>query len=127
MAEKPRGKPPGKPPVDGGKDGPGRLAEDDRGNISWQWADDAEDLLADDEVGKMERIQALSDPKLELAEDTTPPSKRAQLNERGLKTGYNPYESGTLAKKQWKKKRDLKQLSEWIELKKKMGKQGKDE
>jgi hypothetical protein len=118
MAEKPRGK----PPADKDRKESGRLGEDDRGNISWQWAEDNEDLLADDELGKLERMRALQDPHLELADEPDKPNAPAKANPRGLKDGYNPYNSGQLGKAEWKKKRDLRQLSEWIELKKKMEK-----
>ena len=121
MAEKPRGK----QPADKDRKESGRLGEDDRGNVTWQWSEDDGDLLADDEVGKLERIRALQDPSLELADEPEKMNAPPKANPRGLKDGYNPYESGQLGKAEWKKKRNLKQLSEWIELKKKLG--NKDE
>ena len=44
---------------------------------------------------------------------------RSRSNPKGLKTGYNPYNSGALGKQSWKKNKDLRELSKWIELKKK--------
>jgi hypothetical protein len=131
MAEKSRGKPAGKPPAaDRSKgDEAGRLGADDRGNVQWQWAEDDADLLADDDVGKMERLRALSDAKLEVADEPESPNSAMQGNARGLKSGYNPYNSGALGKSRWKKKKNLKELSKWIELRKKMlsKKQGEGE
>ncbi|MEQ1582326.1 MAG: hypothetical protein ABL964_17190 [Steroidobacteraceae bacterium] len=39
----------------------------------------------------------------------------------GLRTGYNPYDSGQLAGKVARKPRDMRELSKWIELTKKLG------
>ena len=43
------------------------------------------------------------------------------MQPHGLTAGYNPYDSGTLSKQSWKKKKDLRELSKWIELRKKLG------
>jgi hypothetical protein len=108
-----------KPPAPGSTDAePGHLGVDDRGNVTWEWADD-DDLLADDEIGAAERVRALVDPRLHIHEDDNPLSP-AQDNPKGLKTGYNPYNSGTLGKQSWKKKKNLRELSKWIQLRKKM-------
>jgi len=113
MADNP-GKPAGKlPEPPERRDEPGRIEVDDRGNMAWQWTD--EELLADDTLGAAERIRALVDPKLKVEE--TPEEIN---NGKGLKTGYNPYQSGALGKQQWKKKKNLRELSKWIELRKKL-------
>ena len=117
-ADKPPGSKPRSTPVANPND-PGRLDIDDRGNVTWQWSDD-DDLNADDTLGAAERIRALVDPSLDVAEDPDDPKSPVQSNPKGLKTGYNPYNSGALGKQSWKKKKDLRQLSKWIELKKKM-------
>jgi hypothetical protein len=122
MAEKPRAKPAGKPPADSKDNDPGRVAEDDRGNMNWQWAEDDGDLLAEDDLGKAERIRALNDPNLDVHDDPDNPNAPVQSNSRGLKSGYNPYNSGALGKASWRKKKDLHRLSEWIELRKKLEK-----
>ena len=124
MAEKSRGKPAGPPPAaESSKDEvPGQLGNDDRGNVTWEWADSNEDLLADDDVGKIERLRALTDAKLEVADEPESPNNPMQSNARGLKSGYNPYNSGALGKSRWKKKKNLKELSKWIELRKKIAK-----
>ncbi|HEX5651411.1 MAG TPA: hypothetical protein VFX69_17275 [Steroidobacteraceae bacterium] len=118
MADKPTGK---KPPASAEQDPdePGRLERDDRGNVTWQWSDD-QNLNADDTLGAAERLRALVDPGLDVQEEQENPLSPAQSNTKGLKTGYNPYNSGALGKQAWKKKKDLRRLSEWIELKKKM-------
>ena len=116
-AEKPPGSRPGTQPE---PDEPGRLEVDDRGNVTWQWSDD-DSLNADDTLGAAERLRALVVPGLDVQEEPDDPSNPAQGNPKGLKSGYNPYNSGALGKQSWKKKKDLRQLSKWIELKKKIG------
>jgi hypothetical protein len=59
-----------------------------------------EDSLSIDE-GPAERVQ-----------------KKIAANPAGLKKGYDPYESGLLAKKERRRKRDLRALSAWIEARK---------
>lgn len=119
MADNPT-KPPGKvppPPAKTDHDA-GRLDYDDRGNVTWQWNGDA-DLLADDTLGAAERVRALVDPRLDVVEDVDPLNS-IQNNGKGLKGGYNPYNSGALGKQSWKKKKNLRELSKWIELRKKL-------
>jgi hypothetical protein len=109
----------GKPPAPGSTDGePGRLGIDDRGNVTWEWAD-VGDLKADDTLGDAERVRALVDPRLQIADDADDPLSPVRSNPKGLKSGYNPYNSGALGKQSWKKKKNLRQLSKWIELRKK--------
>jgi hypothetical protein len=111
-------KPTGKPPAPGSTDNePGRLGIDDRGNVTWEWADKG-DLTADDTLGDAERVRALVDPRLQVADDPDDPLNPVQSNPKGLKSGYNPYNSGALGKQSWKKKKNLRELSEWIELRK---------
>ena len=110
-----------KPPTPGSTDAePGHLGTDDRGNVTWEWADEG-DLLADDTLGAAERVRALVDPKLQIRDDDDNPLSPAQSNAKGLKSGYNPYNSGALGKQSWKKKKNLRELSKWIELRKKLG------
>jgi len=118
MTEKPRGK----PGAATGSSGPGHLGTDDRGNVTWEWTDD-EDLLAEDTLGAAERVRALVDPKLQVKDDDDDPLNPIRSNPKGLKSGYNPYNSGALGKQSWKKKKNLKELSKWIELRKKVAEQ----
>lgn len=115
MTEKPGRKAPAPPDVNEA----GQLGYDDRGNVTWQWKDD-EELLADDELGATARVRALLDPNLQVKDDEADPLNPDRHNPTGLKTGYNPYNSGALAKEGWKKSKDLKALSKWIEARKKV-------
>ena len=99
---------------------PGRLGVDDKGNVGWEWADD-DALHADDTLGGVARLEALVDPSLKLAEEEHAGNTPTQSNPKGLKKGYNPYDSGALGKQDWKKKKDLRELSKWIEMRKKLG------
>lgn len=114
--------PPRKPPRSFGEQDappaePGQLVEDDLGNITWQWAND-EVLQADDTAGAIERLRALVDPNLGI--DDSDPAPRGIENPRGLKTGYDPYASGALLKTGRKKKKDLRELSKWLEKKRRL-------
>lgn len=120
MAERPGGKPAGKPPRPGTDDkDPGHLGVDDRGNVTWEWTNDG-DLLADDTLGAAERVRALVDPSLDIADENADPANPLKADPKALKTGYNPYNSGALGKQTWRKRKNLRELSQWIELRKKM-------
>jgi hypothetical protein len=101
---------------------PGQLVRDDRGNISWEWSDDPE-LQADDILGNTTRLSALA-PKELMIEDES--NDLAALNNDPLPSskkpppGYNPYDRAEPTKQSRKKKRDLREFSKWIELKKRM-------
>jgi hypothetical protein len=113
------GKPPAKPagtPLAAPEE-PGRLGTDDRGNVTWEWASEG-DLQADDTLGAAERLRALVDPRLDVVDDES--ANAIQNNPKGLVKGYDPYSSGALGKQSWKKKKNLRELSKWIELKRKM-------
>ncbi|MGI9247174.1 MAG: hypothetical protein ACR2I8_10830 [Steroidobacteraceae bacterium] len=72
---------------------PGQLRLDDRGNVTWVWADDSE-LQADTTMGAMHRMRALVDPSLDVVDDGT-----RTLRRLALKGGYDPYNSSTPARK----------------------------
>jgi len=113
---KTRGQPRSEPPAADPE--PGRLAEDDRGNITWQWANN-DVLQADDTAGAIERLRALVDPSLGVIDDGPPGSPKH--NPTGLKTGYDPYDSGTLLKAVGRRKKtNLRELSKWIATKRKV-------
>jgi hypothetical protein len=115
MTDRPRSKPPQAPPKDVDA---GRLGLDDRGNVTWEWNQNEPDLVADDSFGASERLRALVDPRLQVKDDDDPLGP-IQSNPKGLKSGYNPYNSGALGKQARRKKKDLRELSKWIELRKK--------
>ncbi len=104
-------------PVDRQKQ-PGHIAFDDRGNAVYEWNDDR--LGQDGEDGERARKRALAHPGLSMMEDEPNPNDPIRSNPKGLRVGYNPYESGLLAKKERRPKRDLRELSKWIETKKKV-------
>jgi hypothetical protein len=116
MTQKPRGKAPVSP---SGTSDAGHLGLDDRGNVTWEWTE-GDDLLTDDSLGSAERLSALVDPNLQIKDDDDDPMSPIKSNPKGLKKGYNPYNSGALGKQAWKKKKDLRELSKWVELRKKM-------
>jgi hypothetical protein len=105
------------PALDGPRlDGPtsGRVKFDARGNAIWEWA------VATGAFGRevtTERMKRLENNALSLAEDG--PVNPVQSNPLGTTKGYNPYDSGKLAKTQLPpKKTDLRKLGEWLKLKK---------
>lgn len=101
---------------------PGRIAFDDRGNAIYEWSDDH--LAEDSDAAERARRQALAHPGLAIMDDEPAANAPIRNNAKGLRLGYNPYESGLLPKKGLKKKRDLRELSKWIETKKKLEQDG---
>jgi hypothetical protein len=97
----------------------GRLAKDELGNVTWEWKAEG-DLLADDDLGTAERVRALVDPNLDLAEEPDDIDDPGRSSAHRLASGYNPYNSGPLGKQSWRKKKDLRELSKWIELRRKV-------
>jgi hypothetical protein len=96
---------------------PGRVAFDERGNAIFLWD---ERLNAEGTAADRQRAKALNHPGLSLVDEHKPAEAGVFRSDLGLKRGYNPYESGHLSGKERAKKRDLRKLSEWIELKKKL-------
>lgn len=93
------------------------IAFDDLGNAVWQFAPDEETSV--DAAARPVRM--LDHPALSLVEEEPPASETIRTNMKGLQTGYNPYDSGQLARKAGRKPRDMRELSRWIELRKKLG------
>lgn len=94
---------------------PGKIAFDDRGNALFQW--DSDVLDEDSAAGQQLREKALACPGLALVEDEDPRNAPIRSNPHGTSVGYNPYESGLLTRRERAPKRDLRELSRWIELK----------
>ncbi len=91
--------------------GHGRIEFDELGNAIWVPNSGA----SGDDVMRL----LLDDPSLAFTnDDQNGTQKRIQQNQQGMKKGYNPYDSGLLVKKDWKKKRDLRRLSSWIKTQK---------
>jgi hypothetical protein len=106
-------------------DQPGQIAFDERGNAIYEWQDPS--LTEEGEAGERARNKALAHPGLAIVEDETPANAPIRSNPKGLRNGYNPYESGLLARKGQGKRRDLRELSKWMEAKRKAKPDGNEE
>ena len=102
---------------------PGRIAFDDRGNAVYEWNDGR--FSEDGEAGERARRKALEHPGLSFVEEERPANTPIQNNAKGMRLGYNPYESGLLTRKSTAPKRDLRELSKWIEMKRRVENGGK--
>ncbi len=96
----------------------GSIGFDDRGNAVYRWQKSS--LGADGEDADQLRAEALDHPGLAIVDDAPPPNALIQRNAAATRIGYNPYESGQLDKKSARKPRDMRELSKWIELKRKL-------
>ena len=116
---------PGAPDPKADAKGTGRVKFDDRGNAVWEWS------VATGAFGRevsTARMQRLEHPALSLAEDAPTPHETVRANPLGTKKGYDPYDSGKLAKAPGSaKKTDLRKLSEVIKLKKQAASNKNDE
>lgn len=99
---------------------PGTNDLDPRGNAVHQWSTDT--LAEDGETDERARHKAPEFHGLTIIDDEPPKNAPIRQNPKGLRVGYNPYESGMLAKKAAKKRTDLRQLSKHLEMKRKMEK-----
>ena len=91
--------------------GRGKIEFDELGNAIWVPSTAA--------VSGDVMLRLLDDPTLAITDDFAQKTNRlVQQNPAGMKKGYDPYDSGLLNKKQFKKKKDLRKLSEWIESRK---------
>lgn len=97
---------------------PGRIAFDARGNAVYAWNEDQ--LSLEGEEGERARRKALEHPGLSMVDDEPKPDAPIRHNKTGLRMGYNPYESGLLPQKETKKKTDLRELSKWLETKRRV-------
>jgi hypothetical protein len=103
----------------------GRVQFDDRGNAIWEWA------VSTGAFGRevsTERMKKLENPGLSLADDAPTPFDKVKPNPQGVVKGYNPYDSGKLGRTgPPPKKKDLRKLSDWLQLKKQAENNGPDE
>lgn len=63
---------------------------------------------------------------LQLLEEPPRHGMPIQNNPAGLRMGYDPYESGLLPRRPKRKKIDLRELSRWLELKRRIGSKPSD-
>jgi len=98
---------------------PGQISFDDRGNAVFEWSNDR--LTEESDEAREARERALTYHGLSVVEDEDPKTAPIRNNTKGLRVGYNPYESGLLPNRDApKKKRDLRELSKWLEMKKRV-------
>jgi hypothetical protein len=94
----------------------GRVKFDDRGNAIWEWA--IATGAYEREIST-QRLHKLEHPALSLADDAPTPFETVRANPLGTKKGYDPYDSGKLAKSAVpRRKKDLRRLGEFFKLKK---------
>lgn len=104
---------------------PGKINFDDRGNAVYEWKDPR--LQQEGKQAERLRSKALSYAGLSLVDEE--PEETETLvthNDKGLRVGYNPYQSGMLAgSKPATKRRSMQELSKWIEMKRRLEQQNK--
>jgi hypothetical protein len=94
-----------------GSEPTGHVKRDDRGNAVWEWTTGDDDPLA----------ATMNHPGLVLADQPPAPDLPASPDPVAAKKGYNPYGSGLIERKDPPRKRNLRELSKWIALRKKIG------
>ncbi|MGC3979633.1 MAG: hypothetical protein QM808_00050 [Steroidobacteraceae bacterium] len=103
------------------REAPGQVRFDDRGNAIYEWAEAKKPGQKSGYQGEEPSWErALLNPTLALVDDQPPTGSEAIRNFKGLRLGYNPYESGQLCGKRYAKKRDMNKLSEWIATKQRL-------
>jgi hypothetical protein len=96
----------------------GKPGKNDRGKVLYDTGDRQVRPGADE--ADPDFLESFKHPGLSVVDDDASSKSPIKSNEKGVQRGYNPYNSGALYKKTFKKKRDMRALSKWIELKKKM-------
>jgi hypothetical protein len=98
----------------------GRVRHDERGNAVWEWSTSTGSFARDMNTQRLKRLEHAG---LSIVEDEKPTAAaqgQAQVNKTAARTGYDPYQSEVVAGKVKPKKTDLRELSKWIEMKKKL-------
>jgi hypothetical protein len=104
--------------------GTGRVKFDDRGNAIWEWSTGTGAFGRDVSTA---RLQKLEHPALSLTDDAPTSLDTVRANPLGTKKGYDPYDSGRLAKGPAPRKTDLRRLSEVMKLKRQFAENKDDE
>ncbi len=84
----------------------GTIGFDELGNAVWTPRPDI------NEVDALRRL--LDHPSLTIVADVPAKERGIAPNPTGLRVGYDPYDSGQLAKTRWRAGKDLHRLSDWI-------------
>ncbi len=98
----------------------GRVRHDERGNAVWEWSTSTGTFARDVNTQRLKRLEHAG---LAIVEDDKPaPAAQgmARINKQAARSGYDPYQSEVVAGKAKPKKTDLRELSKWIEMKKKL-------
>jgi hypothetical protein len=90
-----------------GTDSTGRVTRDDKGNAVWQWSG-----RVDTPTVQVKRLGH------SVADDNATLPGRVNIKRVAASAGIDPYDSGLVEKDPPVKKRDLRELSRWIEMRK---------
>lgn len=96
------------------KSGDGRIEFDELGNPVWVPSKPGAE-------GDTAIMRLLDTKQLKIQDDPESDHRPVRANPVGTKKGYDPYDSGVLSKDRNKKKRNMRELSKWIETRKKLG------
>jgi hypothetical protein len=94
----------------GGSASSGRVTRDDKGNAVWQWSG-----KVDTPTVQVKRLG------LSVADDNVTLPGRVNIKRVAASAGIDPYDSGLVEKDAPVKKRNLRELSRWLEMRKNRG------